>query len=462
MSDVTHLVVEEGTSKGMKISVPPEGARLGRSSRNDVVLDDPLLSRHHCRLFFRTNDGLCLTDLGSANKTYLNGAEIQDTRVEIGDIIALGNTKIKVVYDGITGLTDKHAAPAPALNPSVGAPALNLNAPSPDVANKKTPDQPSVVDLGLSQTSPQTKGKALGKGPLILAGSLVIVLAVAAWIPKFLETGGDNLVPDKRPTNIKKTLEIEYEKIDAKVDNIFYYNLTIERDNRIAVEVHDLASNRRIKEEGQTKKSVIDDLIDDIEDSGFFELDDEYAGLPPANTEKRWDLTITINDRSRRVVVRNRAEPPIFKDLRESIEVFAMNDLNLPDMHFSTEELINMAQDEYLQAKKLYAERDHKHENLFNAIKFYKRALTNLRSIEAKPPFFNECVANSAMCEKELDAEYKELKFEADRCRRVKEWESAADHLRVIRQMIPDRGDDRYTEADKQLIAVERHIEEEN
>lgn len=48
---------------------------IGRAEDNDVVLEDPLVSRHHAKLDWES--GACrLTDLGSANGTKIGGAEV--------------------------------------------------------------------------------------------------------------------------------------------------------------------------------------------------------------------------------------------------------------------------------------------------------------------------------------------------------------------------------------------------
>ena len=76
----------------MRVTVGPEGARLGRSSKNDIILLDPLLSRHHCRLFFKPGEGLWLTDLGSANQTFVNAKPVQEVHLKPGDKISVGDT----------------------------------------------------------------------------------------------------------------------------------------------------------------------------------------------------------------------------------------------------------------------------------------------------------------------------------------------------------------------------------
>lgn len=69
---------------------------LGRSSDNDVVIEDLSLSRHHAK--FRWADGHWLVeDLQSKNGTSLNGLKLEAAvRMEPGDELAPGNLRIQV------------------------------------------------------------------------------------------------------------------------------------------------------------------------------------------------------------------------------------------------------------------------------------------------------------------------------------------------------------------------------
>jgi len=50
---------------------PGQQVRLGRSADNDIVLENPKISRHHARVAW-DGRGFVLEDLGSSNGTYLN------------------------------------------------------------------------------------------------------------------------------------------------------------------------------------------------------------------------------------------------------------------------------------------------------------------------------------------------------------------------------------------------------
>lgn len=49
---------------------------IGRSSDNDVAVDDPFVSRRHCAILLHSNDCAELHDTASKNGTYLNGVRL--------------------------------------------------------------------------------------------------------------------------------------------------------------------------------------------------------------------------------------------------------------------------------------------------------------------------------------------------------------------------------------------------
>jgi len=70
--------------------VPPGGLDIGRTSDNQIVVNDPLASRKHARLV-AASEGLTIEDLGSANGTFVNGRREQRTVLRERDIITIGN-----------------------------------------------------------------------------------------------------------------------------------------------------------------------------------------------------------------------------------------------------------------------------------------------------------------------------------------------------------------------------------
>ena len=70
---------------------------VGRSLECDLFLEDPLLSRRHCRLEpALEGDGWVLIELGSRNGTFVNAKRVEERRpLEHGDTITLGKTHLK-------------------------------------------------------------------------------------------------------------------------------------------------------------------------------------------------------------------------------------------------------------------------------------------------------------------------------------------------------------------------------
>lgn len=94
-----ELVVVESRvlAPGSAVALPPSRpVRLGRAPDNDIQLRDTFVSSHHATVEV-TGDGLLLTDLGSTNGTFVDGAEIDGSVVlEPGVRVAVGDTVFQV------------------------------------------------------------------------------------------------------------------------------------------------------------------------------------------------------------------------------------------------------------------------------------------------------------------------------------------------------------------------------
>ncbi|MGW0180373.1 FHA domain-containing protein [Nocardia sp. NPDC003345] len=90
---VRHRATEGPVARADRL--PPGGLTIGRTSDNQIVVDDPLASRKHARLAGGA-EGLVLEDLGSANGTFVNGVRQQRTVLRERDIITIGNIDFEV------------------------------------------------------------------------------------------------------------------------------------------------------------------------------------------------------------------------------------------------------------------------------------------------------------------------------------------------------------------------------
>ncbi len=448
MTETVHLEVIKGEDTGKTFSVPADGARIGRSSKNDIVLADPLMSRHHSRVYLK-DGALWITDLGSANETLVNDKGITDVALQVNDRIQLGDSVLKVINAG--------TAAAVAAEPQK----------QPTAAATTTP----LVNLGFDGNEPEPPATSADKKPrqliskkvLIAALAAVVILALGAWIPQLLKPADSR--PDARPPETTqqparrtRVLEVNYEKVEANPQSIFRYALTISADGILAVQIDDLANDRHVRKETRLNPEYIQQLAAEFENSGFFSLQEIYQGVRPDILDA-WDLAITIDRRTHRTRVINRVEPDIFRDVRETIENAGKNELGLWAVQFSTETLLALAEESYLLGKKLYDERMVKDENLAMAIKAFNEADWYLETIEPKPDYYADIVSSLRRCRTELESRYEDHNFRARRAIQLRDWREAAQELRTIMALIPDREDDRYREARRNLLDVERRIE---
>ncbi|MGW5105698.1 ATP-binding cassette domain-containing protein [Nocardia sp. NPDC004123] len=78
--------------------IPRDGLDIGRTSDNQIVVNDPMASRRHARLV-PDRQGLAIEDLGSANGTFVNGRREQRALLRERDIVTIGNIDF-VVQEG--------------------------------------------------------------------------------------------------------------------------------------------------------------------------------------------------------------------------------------------------------------------------------------------------------------------------------------------------------------------------
>jgi pSer/pThr/pTyr-binding forkhead associated (FHA) protein len=67
---------------------------IGRSSSNDVVIQDSFVSGAHCSITLDDKGSFYLQDMGSSNGTFVNGKRVQQAWLKSNDIVKIGETLI--------------------------------------------------------------------------------------------------------------------------------------------------------------------------------------------------------------------------------------------------------------------------------------------------------------------------------------------------------------------------------
>ena len=153
---VWYLNVQQGPNAGNAYPLRGGPTTIGRGSENQIVIDDPQVSRYHARLTWQGNSYV-LEDLGSVNGTWVNGARITSpVLLRPGDSIGIGP-------GASLALSDQPQASS--LAPYVAA----------------VPTQAGVVPAGQSGTKWGWIAAAAVAGALVVA---LVVLAVALLLPR--------------------------------------------------------------------------------------------------------------------------------------------------------------------------------------------------------------------------------------------------------------------------------------
>ena len=90
MAGKFKLVINSGPDQGTEIPLEKTEITIGRDVKNDIVINDPEVSRHHARLLLRTNTYV-IEDTGSTNGTFINNQRLTSPiPLKAGELIFLG------------------------------------------------------------------------------------------------------------------------------------------------------------------------------------------------------------------------------------------------------------------------------------------------------------------------------------------------------------------------------------
>ena len=93
-----QLVERSGPTAGKVHTLDQEEIFIGRDLNNDIVINNPEVSRRHCRLLLQGLNYV-VEDLGSTNGTFVNGQRLSGPHILYpGEVMTLGET-ITLVYE---------------------------------------------------------------------------------------------------------------------------------------------------------------------------------------------------------------------------------------------------------------------------------------------------------------------------------------------------------------------------
>ncbi len=169
-----ELAVVGGPDAGRSRPLAPPGFEVGRHPRAGLTVQDPALSRVHCRVDVRP-DGVHLTDLGSTNGVLVDGRRVVgSTAVDARSDVVIGSSRLAVRRAPAIGVPRVHPGDGTVV---LGGPAgtttapaaVEVHAPDPPVH----PPPPRIPWVAALVPVPVAIGLALLLGPHLLAVALL-------------------------------------------------------------------------------------------------------------------------------------------------------------------------------------------------------------------------------------------------------------------------------------------------
>ena len=148
---------------GGRLDIDDEPIAVGAHADNAVVIDDPLASGFHCRLFRRLDGRLWVRDLGSTNGTWVDGMRVSEAELSAGSTLRVGGRTLRIERDQERA---SGALPGMLSVDPVLAPAIEL-------LRRAAPSRVPIVLLGESGCGKEVAARAVhelsprGRAPFV-------------------------------------------------------------------------------------------------------------------------------------------------------------------------------------------------------------------------------------------------------------------------------------------------------
>ncbi len=474
------LICLSGIIAGRDITVPENGVTLGRGKDNDVVLEgDPQASRYHARIE-RVNGAWHIIDRESANGVQLNGHRVvKSGPLTDKDELRVGQNlfRIELAAGAVPTPETKPATtvptvsvPAPVVVPSddatpvvvfktslmpelVGEPVMPVVPSSaveplfPPVSLSTPPPAPPVADEAAKR---QKRIKLLVVGLV----SVLVVLPLAHWlltpVPGTTPARGGTTAVANPAANAAaaatvaaaaaaKELHFEYEMLTASKDTFFRYELSL-NNGVLSVVVDDPLNNRRVED----SRTLVPEQVKFFSDNLMVEKILQLQSPPSEGAVGqigRVRLSVASGNRGNSIIVENTQEPAALHEAVQTLQDKAQNLFGIGAEPMPLEEAMRQAEEGFLNAHRMFEERNVDPANLYRSVKGYGMVLVRLKNYEVKPEWFAKCVAEEDSARKRLDADLAKLKRDAQALKTAGSLAEARQVLSQILDMVPNRDD---------------------
>lgn len=126
-SDYPCLIVSTPDGEEKHYLIRGREATIGRDDANDICILDPLVSKVHAKLII-SNQSVTVVDLGSANRTLINGRPVTQSGVKYGDELQFARTRCRLAQSRSGDGHEVVGAVAPAETKTEGVKDIRVKA----------------------------------------------------------------------------------------------------------------------------------------------------------------------------------------------------------------------------------------------------------------------------------------------------------------------------------------------
>lgn len=166
------VLLTEGFT-GRSFELKSERSTVGRLEDNTFQIPAPSVSGHHCELIV-SDDTLTIKDLDSTNGSYVNGEQISEATIKLGEIVRFGAIEARFEESKSAGSSGKKKLDQTSVLPQ----GVNLN-------ELEQGTQRISIGKGTSFKPKNRKGKTIW---MVIAG--VVILAVVGVLAFVFFGGG--------------------------------------------------------------------------------------------------------------------------------------------------------------------------------------------------------------------------------------------------------------------------------
>ncbi len=179
MTEYPRLVMKQGPQPGQLFVLDQETASLGRDPGNDIVINDPQVSRKHARIT-RQGEAMVIEDAGSTNGTFVNGMRLTSPHtLANGNVIGLGDVVTLAYHGRGMGIaTTEPLAEQPAFSARPEEYEQEFSPPPPPVYTPPPPPSPASAAPPAEETESKTR-LWIGCGCVAIA---LVCVAVALFL----------------------------------------------------------------------------------------------------------------------------------------------------------------------------------------------------------------------------------------------------------------------------------------